>query len=222
MGKKMVYSPCTSKSGTSLKACKSAIFGNPEICQPLCKSFMAFWPKLAELQARKVVADLLVHAVYTNFWPIFGTIEIYRPLCQSFMAFWPKIAEWQAFKLVPNLLVHAVYTNFLPIFGTPDIYQPLCKGFVAFWPKLAQLQAFKVVPDLLVHVVYTNFLPTFGIPEIYQVPTTVSKFNGVLTKNGRVTGLQSGAWFAGACSIHQFLANFGIPEIKWTTQLKFY
>ena len=74
---------------------------------------MKFWPKIAELQAFKVVPDLPVHAVCTNFlvhswhpWVIPTTA-----LCQSFMVFWPKMAELQASKVVPDLLVYTIYTN---------------------------------------------------------------------------------------------------------------
>ena len=46
---------------------------------------MAFQPKMAELQAFKVVPDLLVHAVYTNFLPVFGITKIWRFLIWRFL-----------------------------------------------------------------------------------------------------------------------------------------
>ena len=54
-----------------------------------------------------------------------------------------------------------------------------------------------------------NFCPFFGIPEILW--TTLSKFCWVLIKNGRHIGLQNGAHFAVAYSIHQFFAYFWNP-----------
>ena len=169
VGKKMVYTAWTSKSGTTLRASNSANLVQNAIKLWHNGWFMSGVPKMANLQALKEVPDLLVHGEYT----IFGIPEICWPLCQSFSEIWPKMAELQAFKDVTNLLVHAVYTNFC-LSLVPLRYTSHCvKVLVSLYQKWPSYRSLKLC--LICWCMrYTTIFAHFWYP--WDIPTTVSKF----------------------------------------------
>ena len=106
----MVYSQCTSKSGTSLKACKSTIFVTPHIYLPLhCAKvlwhFEPNWPSY-----RPVKWCLICWIM--RYTPIFGTPELYRPLYQKLWYFEPK---WPSYRPSKWCLIFW-FMRYTPIF----------------------------------------------------------------------------------------------------------
>ena len=140
VGKNLVYTACTSKSGTTLKACNSAIFGQNaiklwhsgwhisgmlKVGKNLVYTACIKMPKMAELQAFKMVPELLVHGVYTIFLSFFNIPEIYWPLCSKIFWGMTKIGRVTCLQSCAWFAVACGIHHFLPTFNTPEIYRPL-------------------------------------------------------------------------------------------------
>ena len=139
-----------------------------------------------------MLLDLLVHTVYTNFWPFFNTPEIYRPLCK---VLWRFDQKWPNYR-PPKCCLICWYIRYTPFFYPflaslryadhclkvlwrfdqnwpsyrPSKWCQICwcmRYTLIFCPLLAPLRYTKhcVIWGILG---WGNFvcLPVFGIPEI--------------------------------------------------------
>ena len=121
MGKKLVYTAWTSKLGTNLKACHSAILGQNAIKLWHSGRYISMVPKMGQKLVYTAWTSKSATTLRACNSANFGQNAMKLLHSGWHISGLPKMADLQAFKEVPDLLVHGEYTIFLPIFGTPEI-----------------------------------------------------------------------------------------------------